>query len=85
MKESRNLAGQNQNPVRSSVQQWRKERRVMMKNGMYVVDLFHMELSLGATILDQVPKSKIPLVWTISRKTRELFPSQHLQFLFPLP
>lgn len=27
---------------------------------MYVVDVFHMALSLGATILDQVPKSQIP-------------------------
>lgn len=52
---------------------------------MYVVDMFHMELSLGATILDLVPKSKIPLVWPISRRTRELTTSLHLQFLFSLP
>lgn len=29
--------------------------------------------------------SQIPLVWTISRKTRELTTSQHLQFLLALP
>lgn len=33
MKECRDLAVQNKSPIRSSAQQWRKERRVMMKNG----------------------------------------------------
>lgn len=33
MKECRDLVVQNQSPIRSLAQQWRKERRVMMKNG----------------------------------------------------
>lgn len=63
MKECRDLNIQNQSSIRSLKQQGRKREKGDDEKWIYVVDVFHMELSVEATILDLVHQQEDKKNW----------------------